>query len=84
MRMYNYRYRFSQYIYNGKSNVETILISIGNNVWWGCNATILKGVKIGDGAVIAANTVVTRDVPSGCIVARNLAKTLKEGIEWKR
>lgn len=39
-------------------------VIIGNNVWIGSNATILPGVHIGDGAVIGANTVVTKDVPS--------------------
>jgi acetyltransferase-like isoleucine patch superfamily enzyme len=38
-------------------------VRIGDNVWIGCNATILKGVNIGHGAIIAAGAVVTRDVP---------------------
>lgn len=39
-------------------------IVIGNRVWCGANVTILKGVHIGDGAVIAAGAVVTKDVPA--------------------
>lgn len=39
-------------------------VVIGNNVWIGDKATILPGVTIGDGAVIAANAVVTKDVPA--------------------
>ena len=37
-------------------------VKIGNNVWCGANVTVLKGVTIGDGAVIAAGSVVNRDV----------------------
>lgn len=44
-------------------------ISIGNNVWIGAKATILPGGTIGDNAVIAANAVVTRDVPANTLVA---------------
>lgn len=43
-------------------------IVIGDNVWVGGNVVILKGVKIGDGAVIAAGCVVTKDVPPNTIV----------------
>lgn len=52
-------------------------VEIGNNVWIGDKATVLSGVKIGDGAVIAANAVVTKDVPSYSVVAGNPAKTIK-------
>ena len=44
-------------------------VIIGKNVWIGDKATILSGVKIGDGAVIAANAVVSKDVPAKCVVA---------------
>lgn len=55
-------------------------IIIGNNVWIGDKATILSGVTIGDGAVIAANSVVTKDVPPYCVVGGVPAKILKEQI----
>lgn len=58
-------------------------INIGNHVWIGLNATILKGVTIGDGAIIAAGAVVTKDVPSKSLVAGVPAKIIKENIEWK-
>lgn len=48
-------------------------VIIGNNVWIGDKATILPGVTIGDGAVIGANTVVTKDVPPFCIIVGNPA-----------
>jgi acetyltransferase-like isoleucine patch superfamily enzyme len=57
-------------------------IEIGNHVWIGMNATILKGVRIGDGAVIAAGSVVTKDVPSHCLAAGVPAKVIKEHVSW--
>jgi acetyltransferase-like isoleucine patch superfamily enzyme len=44
-------------------------ITIGSDVWIGRGACILKGVSIGDGAIIGANSVVSRDVPPGLIFA---------------
>lgn len=52
-------------------------VIIGDNVWIGDKATILSGVKIGDGAIIAANSVVTKDVPSFSVVAGVPAKIIK-------
>lgn len=50
---------------------------IGSDVWIGMNALILSGVSIGHGAVIAANTVVTKDVPPYAIVAGNPGRIKK-------
>ena len=52
-------------------------VMIGNNVWIGDKATILPGVTIGDGAVIAANSVVTKDVEPYTVVAGNPAKAIR-------
>ena len=52
-------------------------VVIGNNVWIGDKATILGGVTIGDGAVIAANSVVTKDVPAYSVVCGNPARVIK-------
>ncbi len=52
-------------------------IEIGDNVWIASRATILKGVKIGEGAVIAAGSVVTRDVPAFTIAAGVPAKVIR-------
>ncbi|AZJ23227.1 acetyltransferase [Bacillus wiedmannii] len=46
-------------------------IVIGNEVMIGANTTILPGVKIGDGAIVSAGTLVHRDVPSGAFVGGN-------------
>ncbi len=52
-------------------------IIIGNKVWVGSHATILPGVTIGDGAIIAAGAVVSRDVPANVIVGGVPAKIIK-------
>lgn len=51
-------------------------IEIGNDVWIGRSATILSGVRVGDGAVVAAHALVTRDVPPYGIVGGNPAKLI--------
>lgn len=53
-------------------------IQIGNNVWIGENACILGGVSIGNGSVIAANAVVTHDVPDYALVAGVPARIIKK------
>lgn len=53
-------------------------VIIGKNVWVGDKATILPGVTIGDGVVVGANSVVTKDVPPYCIVGGNPAKIIKQ------
>ena len=52
-------------------------VVIGNDVWIGVNATVLRGVTIGDGAVIAAGAVVTKDVPPYAIVGGVPARIIK-------
>ncbi len=49
---------------------------IGNDVWIGCNATILRGVRIGDGAVVGANSLVNKEVPPYAIVAGSPARII--------
>ena len=53
-------------------------IRIGNNVWIGSQATVVAGVTIGDGAIVAAGAVVTRDVPANVIVGGVPARIIKE------
>jgi len=50
---------------------------IGNDVWIGQNATILPGVHIGDGAIVGANAVVSKDVPAYAVVVGNPAVVKK-------
>jgi acetyltransferase-like isoleucine patch superfamily enzyme len=54
------------------------IVQIGNRVWIGDKVTILPNVKIGDGAIIAANTVVTKDVPSYSVAAGTPATIIKQ------
>lgn len=56
-------------------------IIIGENCWIGASVRICKGVKIGNNSIIAACSVVTKDVPDNCIVAGNPAKIVKTGID---
>lgn len=57
-------------------------VHIKDNVWIGTRATILKGVTIGEGAIIAAGAVVTKDVPQNSMVAGIPAKVIKENVSW--
>ena len=59
--------------YPNKGNIE-----IGNDVWIGYNATIMAGVKIGDGAIIATNSTVVSDVEPYTIVGGNPAREIKK------
>jgi acetyltransferase-like isoleucine patch superfamily enzyme len=52
-------------------------IAIGNDVWVGTRALIMNGVKIGTGAIIAANAVVTHDVPPYAVVGGSPARIIK-------
>jgi acetyltransferase-like isoleucine patch superfamily enzyme len=58
-------------------------IIIEDNVWIGKNAMILKGVTIGTGAVVAAGSIVTKNVEPGSLVAGNPAKVIKQNILWE-
>ena len=53
-------------------------VIIGNNVWLGDKVAVLSGVQIGDGAVVAANAVVTNDIPPYCLAAGVPAKVIKK------
>lgn len=60
------------------TDVAVVPVTIGNRVWIGLNVIILKGVAIGEGAVVAAGSVVTHDVPPWTIVAGNPARLVRE------
>jgi acetyltransferase-like isoleucine patch superfamily enzyme len=57
-------------------------ISIGEHVWIGARSLVLKGVTIGDGAIVAAGAVVTKDVPAHSIVAGVPARVIRRSIAW--
>lgn len=58
-------------------------INIGNHVWLADEAVILKGVKIGDGSVIAMRSVVTKDIKGKAIAAGIPARVIKEDCTWE-
>jgi len=51
---------------------------IGNDVWLGYNTTIMPGVQIGDGAIVATNSVVTKDISAYHIVGGNPAQIIRK------
>lgn len=61
----------------------TAPVKIGDSVWIGTRVTILPGVEVGDGAVIAAGSLVNRNVPAGTLVGGVPAHVLKEHVQWK-
>ena len=64
----------------GRQSFRTVggeLAVIGNDVWIGANVVVLRGVTIGDGAIVAANAVVTKDVPPYSIVGGIPAKVIR-------
>ncbi|MEO7311368.1 MAG: acyltransferase [Chitinophagaceae bacterium] len=59
------------------AHVKSAPIKICKNAWIGMNVTILKGVTVGEGAIVAAASVVTKDVPAWTVVAGNPATVVK-------
>lgn len=58
-------------------------VIIGNHVWVCSNVSITKGVTIGDGAIISANSVVTSNIPANCIASGNPAQVIAENVVWR-
>lgn len=61
-----------------RPKLKTAPVKIGDNVWIGMNAVILKGVIIGDNSVVAAGAVVTKSIPANTIAAGNPAVAVKK------
>ena len=59
-------------------------ITVGNDVWFGGGCTVLPGVTIGDGCVIGAGSVVTRDIPANTVAAGNPCRVLRSISEADR
>ena len=60
-----------------RADLHPAPIVIGRNVWIGANVTVLPGVTIGDNAVVAAASVVTRDVPRDAVVVGSPARVVR-------
>lgn len=67
---------------DGVEQPQTAPVVLGDRVWVGAGATVLKGVTIGDGAVVAARAVVSRDVEPGAIVAGVPARPVGHAEAW--
>ncbi|MGN8895286.1 DapH/DapD/GlmU-related protein [Collinsella sp. HCP28S3_E9] len=61
-----------------KRALASMPVIIGDNVWLGENVCALKGVHIGDGAIIGANAVVSKDIPANSIAVGSPAKVIKQ------
>ena len=61
-----------------RANLHPSPVKIGKNVWIGSDCTILPGVEIGDGAVIGAGSVVTKNIPANSIAVGNPARVIKQ------
>lgn len=66
---------------NGYVNARPIII--GDHVWLTQNVTIMSGVKIGDGTIISAGTLVNSSFPARCVVGGSPAKVTQRDIYWK-
>ena len=64
--------------------LDTCPVTIGDDVWLGGSSVILPGVTIGDGAVIGAGCVVTRDIPPMVVAAGNPSRVIREITEADR
>ena len=60
-----------------RADMHPAPIRLGRNVWLGSNVTVLPGVTIGDDAVVAAGTVVTKDVPARAVVVGSPARVIR-------
>ena len=65
----NHSFAKGELIMNQRADIGEVVI--GKDVWIGSGARILKGITVGDGAVIGAGTIVTKDIPSEAIVVGN-------------
>lgn len=60
-------------------------VTIGNHVWIGANSVILKGVRIGENSIVAANSLITKEIANNTLVGEKAeCIILKEQIDWRR
>lgn len=73
----NHQYKKGQLIKEQPWTTDNNYVIIGDDVWVGANSVILPGVTVGNGAIIGAGSVVTKDVPEYAIVVGNPARIIK-------
>jgi len=73
-------------IFNEQGEVinPSLPIKIGKHVWLGKWSKVLKGVTIGDNAIIGMGSIVTKDIPASSINVGTPAKTIRSGVNWIR
>ena len=67
----------------GVPRPTTAPIKVEDHVWIGARATVLKGVCVGEGAVVGAGAVVTRDVPPRSVVVGSPARVIRTEVDWR-
>lgn len=77
----------SHFIYDKETGKRTNMpanVVIGNHVWIAAYATILKGVNIGDGAVVGYGSIVTKSITENSVAVGIPAKVVQTSVEWSR
>ena len=69
-------------VFEDGSSSQPEPVVIEDRVWLGARSIVVKGVRIGEGSVIGAGSVVTRDIPPHCLAAGNPARPIKTIREW--
>jgi len=59
-------------------------VRIGNHVWCGASVIVIKGVTIGDGAVVGINSMVLKDVPANAVVVGSPARVSRSNVRWEK
>jgi acetyltransferase-like isoleucine patch superfamily enzyme len=59
-------------------------IGVGDHVWLGAGVTVMKGVRIGDDAVVGMRSIVTADIPAHCVAVGSPARVVRRDTTWKR
>lgn len=78
VKIYDHDHIFSASTGVSRKKFTTSKVVIGNNVWLCSNVIILKGVSIGDNAVIAAGSVVSKDIPASCVYVNGNVKKINK------
>ena len=68
---------------NGERRPNQQSITVGNHVWIGCRNTILKGVKIADNTIVAANSTLTKSIAESHCVVAGKGEVVKRGVDWE-